>query len=71
MINRPQVIVGKRITVIAALFTFLFLSCKKCLLHYVYNNLLPSNLIVLVNGTLSGVYIHQLFMVWHKYQVNF
>ena len=62
MINRPQVIVGKRITVIAALFTFLFLSCKKCLLHYLYNNLLPSNLIVLVNGTLSGVYIHHLFI---------
>lgn len=62
MINRPQVIVGKRITVIAALFTSLFLSCKKCLLHYLYNNLLPSNLIVLVNGTLSGVYIHQLFI---------
>lgn len=62
MINRPQVTVGKWITVIAALFTFLFLSCKKCLLHYLYNNLLPSNLIVLVNGALSGVYIHQLFI---------
>ena len=62
MINRPQVIVGKRITVIGALFTFLSLSCKKCLLHYLHNNLLPSNLIVLVNGTLSGVYIHQLFI---------
>ena len=62
MINRPQVIVGKRITVIAALFTFLSLSCKKWLLHYLYKNLLPSNLIILVNGTLSAVYIYQLFI---------
>ena len=62
MINRPEVIVGKRITVIAALFTFLSLSCKKCLLHYLYNNLLPSNLIILVNRTLSAVYIYQLFI---------
>lgn len=62
MINRPQVTMGKRITVVTALFTFLFLSCKKCLLHYLYNNLPPSNLIVSVNGTLSGVYINQLFI---------
>ena len=62
MINRPQVIMSKRITVVAALFTFLFLSCEKYLLHYLYNNLPPSNLIVLVNGTLSGVYINQLFI---------
>ena len=62
MINRPQVTMGKRITVVAALFTFLFKKKKKCLLHYLYNNLPPSNLIVSVNGTLSGVYINQLFI---------